>query len=60
MGNYAGTEVEARMRYWIKPNRYRIESGAAVLLKGNLLRNAPNARATGDTHYFYLDLTAVF
>ncbi|MBB5713640.1 hypothetical protein FHS94_000459 [Sphingomonas aerophila] len=59
-GDFAGTQLEARVRYWIQPNRYRIESGTALLFKGDFLNRAANAQPSGDTHYFYLDLSAFF
>ena len=59
-GHYAGTQIEGRIRYWLTPKRLRLESGSAWLFKGAFLREAPNARATGNTHYFYFDLTADF
>lgn len=59
-GRYAGAQVEARARYWIVPKRLRIESGGAYLAKGRFLRAAPNAQASGDTRYAYLDLGVEF
>lgn len=54
-GRYAGSQVEVRARYWIVPKRLRMEGGGAYLAKGRFLRDAPNAQATGDTRYVYLD-----
>jgi len=59
-GHYAGTQVEGRVRYWLAPKWLRLESGSAWLFKGAFLRDAPNAQDSGNTHYFYLDLTAEF
>ncbi|MGN6375147.1 MAG: alginate export family protein [Sphingomonas sp.] len=59
-GHYAGTQLEARTGYWLVKRRLRLEIGGAVLLKGRFLEDAPNAPATGDTHYGYMDLTASF
>lgn len=55
-GRHAGTQVEGRVRYWIVPGLLQADMGAALLDKHGLLRNAPNAPATGDTTYAYLDL----
>lgn len=59
-GRYAGTQVEARVRRWLVPDRLRIELGGAWLAKGRFLEVAPNAPATGDTRYGHLDLAASF
>lgn len=59
-GRYAGTQVEARVRRWLVPERLRLEVGGAYLAKGRFLTDAPNAPATGDTRYGYLDLSANF
>ncbi|WP_225205188.1 alginate export family protein [Novosphingobium huizhouense] len=56
-GRFAGTQLEARLRYWIVPGLLQSDMGVATLLKGRLLRDAPNGRANGDTHYGYWDLT---
>ena len=59
-GRHAGEQVEARVRYWIAPQRLRMEGGGAYLAKGHFLRAAPNAPKTGDTRYAYLALTGSF
>ena len=56
-GRFAGHQMDARLRYWIVPGLLQADTGAAVLLKRGVLRNAPNAPPTGDTVYGYLDLT---
>lgn len=55
-GKFAGYQLETRVRYWIVPERVQIDTGAAWLAKSSLLKNAPNAPATGDAKVFYLDL----
>lgn len=55
-GRFGGYQVETRVRYWIVPERLQIDSGAAWLAKSSLLKNAPNAPATGDSKVLYLDL----
>lgn len=52
----AGHQIEARLRHWIVPGRLQIDTGGAVLFKRGLLRDAPNAPATGNTRYGYVDL----
>lgn len=59
-GRHAGSQIEGRVRYWIVPKRLRIEAGGAYLAKGRFLQDAPNAQASGDTRYGYLDLSVEF
>ena len=59
-GRHAGTQIEARARRWLIPDRLRLEAGAAYLAKGHFLRDAPNAPKTGDTRYGYMDLAVSF
>lgn len=56
-GRFAGHQAEARLRHWIVPGLLQAETGAALLLKRGVLRNAPNAPPTGNTVYGYVDLT---
>lgn len=59
-GDHVGTQIDGRVRYWLAPGRLQLGAGFAVLLKGRFLRDAPNAPATGDTHYGFTDLTVSF
>ncbi|PSJ37101.1 alginate export family protein [Allosphingosinicella deserti] len=59
-GTYAGTQAEARVRYWLKPKVIRLDTAVAYLAKGKFLRDAPNAPDTGDTVYAGFDLTVDF
>lgn len=59
-GIYAGTQITARVRHWLVPDRYRLEAGGAYFDKGEFLRTAPNAPDNGDTRYGYVALTASF
>ena len=59
-GNYAGAQVEARVRTWLVPDRLRLDAGGAYLAKGRFLKDAPNAPDTGDTRYAYLALELGF
>ncbi|MBW4330335.1 alginate export family protein [Stakelama sp. CBK3Z-3] len=59
-GRNAGAQFDARIRYWVVPKRARLAFGAAWLSKGSFLTSAPNAPATGDTHYGYAEMTISF
>jgi hypothetical protein len=59
-GNFAGHQVEGRLRYWVVPDAMMLETGAAYLFKGRFLRDAPNAPDTPDTAYAYLAATIFF
>lgn len=56
-GRFAGHQVEARLRRWLIPDLIRLDTGIAYLAKGRFLTDAPNAPATGDTRYGYVDLS---
>lgn len=57
-GNFAGQQIDARVRHWIVPQRLRFEVDAVWLAKGRFQTAAPNAPATGDSRYLSLNLTA--
>ncbi|WP_375289694.1 alginate export family protein [Qipengyuania sp.] len=59
-GDYAGAQVEARVRYWVVPKRIQLDIGGAILAKGEFLRNAPNVINTDDTCYIYADINFNF
>lgn len=59
-GRFAGHQVEARLRYVLVPDLLKLDGGVAYLAKRSFLADAPNAPATGDTRYAYLDLTMEF
>jgi len=59
-GRFAGQQLEARLRYWLVPNAMLLDTGVAYLIKGDFLRNAPNAPDTGNTFYGYLNTTIFF
>lgn len=54
---YAGTQIEARARYWLMPKKVRLTLGYTNLFKGEFLTRAPSAPATGDTRYGYGEIT---
>lgn len=59
-GDFAGHQVEGRIRYWLVPSRLRFELDALVLAKGRFLRDAPNAPSKRTTRYASFNLTASF
>lgn len=59
-GTYAGTQVDARIRYWLIPKALRTEVNLDYLAKGRFLRNAPNAPRNGDTRFGAISLIAYF
>lgn len=60
-GNFAGQQLEGRVRHWLIPDTMRVDVGTGYLIKGDFLRNAPNApRNVGDSIYGYLETTIFF
>ena len=59
-GRYAGTQFDARARYWLIPDTLRLAAGVAWLAKGRFLSDAPNAPQDGDTHYGYFEVSYSF
>lgn len=59
-GDFAGHQIEARLRYWLIPARLRLEWDGLLLAKGRFLREAPNAPAEGWTRYVSFNATASF
>jgi hypothetical protein len=59
-GNFAGDQLEGRLRYWLVPTWLRAEVDFALLAKGRFLRVAPNAPDAGDTHYIATAITVGF
>ncbi|PSJ39110.1 hypothetical protein C7I55_16225 [Sphingomonas deserti] len=59
-GSFAGHQIDARVRTWIVPKLLRGEINAVWLGKGRLLRDAPNAPASGDTIYVAISTQAHF
>ncbi len=56
-GSLGAHQIEGRIRHWIVPGLLQADAGAALLLKRGLLRDAPNAPASDNTRYGYIDLT---
>ncbi|MDF7773996.1 alginate export family protein [Sphingomonas sp. AOB5] len=59
-GGFAGHQLDARLRWWIRPNTLRFEANGVILAKGRFLERAPNAPRGGDTVYGSFNLTANF
>lgn len=59
-GNFAGHQVEARVRYWLIPSRLRFEFDGLLLAKGRFLKDAPNAQPGKWTRYTSFNLIASF
>ena len=59
-GTFAGQQIEGRVRYWIIPKLLRLDTGAAWLINGRFLKDAPNANRYGNPIYGYADITATF
>ncbi|MDT8398761.1 MAG: alginate export family protein [Pseudomonadales bacterium] len=59
-GKFAGHQIEWHARYWLLPNKLRLEVGGAVFLQGGFLKHAPNANGEGDPLHVYTDLTYSF
>lgn len=59
-GTFAGTQLEWRARYWLKPKTIRLDGGMAFLIKDRFLTEAPNAPPADDTTYAWLDVIFAF
>ncbi len=59
-GTFIGTTIDGRARYWLQPNKLRLEVGASALIPGRFARTAPNASRQGTTHYGYMAVTRLF
>lgn len=59
-GRFAGHDLDARIRYWLTPDRLRLEANAAYLIKGRFLKTAPNAPAGGNSRFVAVSLLATF
>lgn len=59
-GDFAGNQLDARLRYWLIPQALRLETNLVYLVKGEFLESAPNAPGSDDTLYAEIDLTLNF
>jgi hypothetical protein len=59
-GDHAGLQIEGRYRHWLVQDVLRLSVGAATVLTGNFLEDAPNATRQGHPLYGYTELTWTF
>ena len=59
-GEHAGLQLEGRYRRWLVRDSLRLTVGAATVLAGGVLENAPNATRRGDPIYGYTELNWTF
>ena len=59
-GDHAGLQIEGRYRRWLVKDALRLSVGAATVLAGDFLEDAPNATRQGDPVYGYMELTWTF
>ncbi len=59
-GRFAGTQLDARLRYWLVPKQLRAEINATWFRPGGLMRDAPNAAGHGNTSYLAAALNYSF
>ncbi len=52
-GSFIGQQVEMRLRWEVVPGNYRFEAGAACLVDGEFMRDAPASPRQGDALYGY-------
>lgn len=57
-GDFAGHQLEGRVRYWVIPKRLQLEFDGLVLAKERFLRDAPNATAGKWTRYVSFNVIA--
>ncbi|MGF7156632.1 alginate export family protein [Novosphingobium gossypii] len=57
-GDFAGHQLEGRIRYWVIPKRLQFELDGLVLAKERFLRDAPNATAGKWSRYVSFNLIA--
>lgn len=59
-GDFAGHQLDARVRWWLLSDRLRFEWTGIALTKGRFLRDAPNAQRGGTTLYNSFNVSASF
>lgn len=59
-GNTIGHQFETRLRYKLLPGNVHLETGAAYLIDGRFLSDAPSASPDSDTFYAYTQITLSF
>lgn len=59
-GSFVGHQIEAQAQYNVRPGNLVLELGAAHLIHGRFLEDAPNAPGEGDTTYIYASALTTF
>lgn len=59
-GDFIGHALDARARYWVVPDRLRLELGASALVYGDFAKNVPNGPDGDGTAFGYAQLTWSF
>jgi hypothetical protein len=59
-GDHAGLQIEGRYRRWLVKDSLRLSIGAATVLAGDFLEDAPNATRSGDPVFGYTELAWSF
>lgn len=59
-GDFVGHQVEIRLKFDAIPGNLNIETGAAYLMAGEFMDNAPNSPKQGDVVYGYVQTTLKF
>ena len=59
-GKFIGHTLDARMRYWLVPQRARLEVGASALLGGGFVERAADKPEAEDTYFGYVQATLHF
>jgi hypothetical protein len=59
-GSFVGHQLEAALRWVLRPGNARLELGGAYLFAGEFIENAPNSTDQGDTAYGYAALDVAF
>jgi len=59
-GDHAGLQIEGRYRRWLVRDSLRLSVGAATVLTGDILEDAPNGTRQGDPVYGYTELAWTF
>ncbi|MEC3947770.1 alginate export family protein [Sphingobium sp. HWE2-09] len=59
-GSFAGQQFDGRIRWWIRPEKLRLEVDGVLLVRGRFLENAPNASSRGVSAYGSVNLTVLF
>ncbi len=60
IGSYLGHQIEIRLRWDLRPNNIRFESGMAHLFAGEFRDDAPLSNDQGDANYFYSQISFKF